>query len=115
MGSCQSLLSELSMRDRTRRRVNWMALIVAVSVGASIVATAAQGRGAAQAKTRGPGWTARLDAAQRFREQGVTVAEATTLEARFAEYERLFAAPEDQLREGAADVGRGAAVVGCVA
>lgn len=86
------------MRDRTRRRVNWTALGVAVSVGASIVMAAAQGRGAAPPTTRGPGWTARPTAAQRFSGLGLTATERTVLEARFAEYERLFAAPESMAR-----------------
>ena len=80
------------MPDRTRTRMNGTALIVAVSVAASI--GAAQGRGAVPVNTRGSGWTPRFNADR----PGLTAAERTVLEGRFAEYERLFAAPESMAR-----------------
>jgi hypothetical protein len=55
------------MRDQTRRRVNCTALVVAVSVGASIVATAAQGRGAAPVATAGQAGSVTLVSAARLK------------------------------------------------
>jgi hypothetical protein len=63
-------------------------------IGSLVVTGMAQNRAVAKPNARGPGWTARFDSVQRTREQTMTPAEQAILDARFSEYERLFAAPD---------------------
>ena len=81
------------------RYARFLMLITAVSATAIASLGAAQrSTAAAQMKSRGPGWLPRYDTVRTGGDLTMTPAERAVVEARFAEYERLFTAAESLAR-----------------
>jgi hypothetical protein len=88
----------MDIRGKVREHTRWLVLITVAASAVTVSLDGAQRGAAAQVKSRGPGWQPRSDAVEGSGSRMLTPAERATVEARFNEYERLFAAAESVAR-----------------